>query len=1452
MSYAINERYWVPDDEDAWLCGTLKEFKNGVLEFSTEKGIKKLKITDLKVKLDHCGSHIDTNTENLVDLDELSEGAILHHVRNRFQKKIIYTHVGAILVAVNPFENLPIYSEQEIRKALNNVSSPYPHVYLTASTAYHQMINNKKNQSILISGESGAGKTETTKKVLTFLTNVAPSHVSSSSSSPNSPSNENEVTPGMEEKILQSNPLLEALGNSKTLRNNNSSRFGKWMKVIFNKSGHIIGCEIINYLLEKSRVVFQSKNERNYHIFYQLINGSDSQMKQRLHIKNFKEYNYLIQSQCFSIPGVDDAAEFQEVMLAMKTLQFSSSTIESMFKIFSAILLLGNVEFESNVVNNDISVIKKSSEDLIKQIGELLALDLTLFKQALIEKRVQMGKGSLVNLQLSISQAIDNRDTLSKALYSLLFDWVIQRVNLTLKIDRPDSTILTNNNDEFVIGILDIFGFEVFEVNSFEQLCINYANEKLQFHFNEVIFEEEKLMYLSEGIRLDDIKFEDNSECVNLIEGKPIGLLSLLDEECSLGNGTELSYIAKLEKSFSAGKSNANKYFIKSKTKTDSFSISHFAGPVEYYLANFLEKNRDTLSLSLRELMSTSKIPLVSELFPMASQEDTNSKNKSTSAKQTLGAQFRAQLIGLVTNLKTTEPHFIRCVKPNHAKVPSVFDGNLALRQLRYAGLFEAIRIRKSGYAYRSTFNSFANQYSILVDGLMKKREKNQIEDREACQLILNEVTSKGLLPKSSCVVGTQSKVFLKNNSDRMVLERGKQQRIGIFVSRIQEFGREALRRCRRYHSMAEERKEIERRKKLQLQQIKSAIIIQKYWRRKSVLILLASMQHLIELRRVLPTRNINKIREILNRIEREFPALAYHPNARPFNSSNSTSASSKTSQFNEKEAIIYNLFAHELKVAKVMLKLFEVQTSVISSIQNSLAIGNISQLNQSLLKAQRLEMEDHPVVKEGQLELQNLYRKRVIIKELVNFVENHDNNYSIEIKRLIFEAKKLNIDINFIEKVERIYENTGPRLQARNRLRDGIEHINIGLIERSVVDIFAIREHHEGFAESEIRAAKMLLRLLDFDKQLYPELYEDDEEIGKLSQKYIDEMEENKKTKEIEKDSDVDEENESHGYNEDVESKEHPILWGRKITLVPTKNRLPEEIISLCERIGENHDIADLSKLNKQTLREASGDNPLIMYSYIRYFKWHKTLCVWKYPELLDDDGMKSLNNSSKAPSSPSSPLRSSMNPSSPLSQRNNGSNINDLSLNTSSQSSFQFFDYNYKQARSNTYIIRSLHHDFDMYTMKTKNSSLEAAISAIQTNGSINSTLKNLNNNNNIDKKIVLPNGKVFQKTVLRNNTTSNNNSLFLSSTTSFSSFNSPNKTFTKQSSANFTSPISTRTRTKEPVPITKVKRVEELDPSDLERQLYESRLNKEKELNKVKHDLKILNKQYKSNWK
>ena len=1069
----------------------------------------------------------------MVDLDELSEGAILHHVRKRFVNNNIYTFVGSILVAVNPFKSLNIYSQVEIKKAESIVSLgiPYPHVYVTGAIAFKQLKENAKNQSVLISGESGAGKTETTKKVLTYLASVSERSKNSIDSTP------------IQDKILQSNPLLEALGNAKTLRNNNSSRFGKWMKVDYDSSFRIVGCEIVNYLLEKSRVVKQTLNERNYHIFYQLISGTTEEQKEMFSLREPEHYAYLNTSKCTTIDGVDDKEEFRDVLKSLNTLQFSSETINMIFQILSAILKLGNIQFDDAIEDgNDVCHISDGSSETVLITAKLLGVDPSQFSKALTTRIQQVtGRRSIYTIKLSKGQAQDNRDTLAKSLYGNLFDWCIKCINKTLKTD----------NARYCIGILDIFGFEVFEVNSFEQLCINYANEKLQLHFSHVIFNQEMKMYEDEGYSANKITFVDNSDCVSLIEGKPYGLLSILDEECTLGKATDMTYVNKIGNLFSSGKPQANKFFFKHQQNPMLYTVKHFAGGVEYNVTNFLDKNRDTLNPSVTELMSSSESELVNNLFAVENSEATSTGKKSS--KSTLGGQFRSQLIGLVTTLNQTEAHFIRCVKSNHQKAPMTFDGPLALRQLRYAGLFEAIKIRKSGFEYRASKQSFADKYQYLVDDLPSKRKNNGISVHDACQIILNLAIKKGAVSDDTCFVGN-TRVFIKSNNEVASLDVMKAERTWVYALRIQRVARGYSTRCKVFSAKYEEIQRLLKEQKYKEMRESMAIVIQKYVRRFIVLKTILLMRNMVALRKALAIRDVGRLEVILQVLE-----------------------SDKASQ----ERIMRSFMSREISIAKMLVRLIKIQDQYILQLSSTLNSNDIVKLNRLIEEGERLKMTGHPIHQLAIEHLSKQYNKRTVMKKMLDFLRKEDFKDGANINELLEEARRLSVDQLFIDKVQRIYESTGPRLRQRNRLRRAIEIIDLHNVKQASDEAKLLQESVPGFAAVELRAAAALERLLYFDALLD----ESQVEAVTTSNEPLEDQSDTSSVKNYKKDK-------------------GPLL--------------NDEIIDVCNKISNE---SDPKKKKEHRLRLKDMTTNQKQYeSLIRYYKWSKLLSVWKYPEVADD----------------------------------------------------------------------------------------------------------------------------------------------------------------------------------------------------------------------------------------
>lgn len=651
--------------------------------------------------------------ENLATLNSFNEGLILHHVKQRFSRGTIYTSVGAILVAVNPYRSLPIYEVDLMHAIWNKMKTEAalgdvpPHVFAIGGLALRKLQTEYSNQSILISGESGAGKTETTKRILEFISNAATSKVTEGDSVP------------IETQILESNPILESFGNSKTLRNNNSSRFGKFMKVYFDSSDQIRGCSIDTYLLEKVRVVKQLENERSYHVFYMMMSGAGTDMKKDFGLTDHTPdtMSYLNSSGCTKVSGRKEKQLYKELIEAFEKLDFEGPMIKSIFQLLSAILHLGNVYFEDDNATDGSRIV--GGADAIGQVSSLLELpDLNAFMGALCFKDLDI-RGEMTQVALKASQATDQRDAVAKFIYSKVFDAIVKQVNTSLsKGDRA------KQESDRMIGILDIFGFEVFQNNSFEQLCINYCNERLQTFFNEVIFKEELAIYEEEGVDCSGIQYQDNLECVRVIDGtRNTGIFSFLDEECVVPQGSDEKLLKKMDTAFSSKQGNAySKYYQLNRKLPNTFIVGHFAGDVVYGISGFMEKNKDTLHGSMSKILESSGVPVLSTNYDAPPAPPIHGAppppppgGSSKKHKITVSTKFKRNLDDLMSSLESTTPSFVRCIKPNELQKSDKWDAKLVLRQMQYSGLFEAIKIRRSGFAVRYTFRHFVNRYRCCV-----------------------------------------------------------------------------------------------------------------------------------------------------------------------------------------------------------------------------------------------------------------------------------------------------------------------------------------------------------------------------------------------------------------------------------------------------------------------------------------------------------------------------------------------------------------------------------------------------------------------------------------------------------------------------------------------------------------------------------------------------------------
>ncbi|XP_074672545.1 unconventional myosin-VIIa isoform X1 [Strix aluco] len=700
--------------------------------------------------------------EDMIRLGDLNEAGILRNLLIRYREHLIYTncggrtYTGSILVAVNPYQLLPIYSPEQIRLYTNKkIGEMPPHIFAIADNCYFNMQRNNKDQCCIISGESGAGKTESTKLILQFLAAISGQHS------------------WIEQQVLEANPILEAFGNAKTIRNDNSSRFGKYIDIHFNKRGAIEGAKIEQYLLEKSRVCRQAQDERNYHVFYCMLRGMTMEQKKKLGLGKATDYIYLAMGNCTTCDGRDDSKEYANIRSAMKVLMFTDTENWEISKLLAAILHMGNLQYEARTYDNLDACEVVQSASLITA-ASLLEVDPQDVMNCLTSRTI-ITRGETVSTPLSMEQALDVRDAFVKGIYGRLFVWIVEKINAA--IYRPPSQELKSVRRS--IGLLDIFGFENFTVNSFEQLCINFANENLQQFFVRHVFKLEQEEYNLENINWQHIEFTDNQDALDMIAIKPMNIISLIDEESKFPKGTDATMLHKLN---SQHKLNTNYIPPKNNYETQ-FGINHFAGIVYYETKGFLEKNRDTLHGDIIQLVHSSKNKFIKQIFQADvamflcgyasstfGQSPTPTPKGAETRKRspTLSSQFKRSLELLMRTLSVCQPFFVRCIKPNEYKKPMLFDRELCVRQLRYSGMMETIRIRRAGYPIRYTFVEFVDRYRVLMPGVKPAYKQGDL--RGTCQRIAEAVLGKD----DDWQIG-KTKIFLKDHHDMLLeIERDK------------------------------------------------------------------------------------------------------------------------------------------------------------------------------------------------------------------------------------------------------------------------------------------------------------------------------------------------------------------------------------------------------------------------------------------------------------------------------------------------------------------------------------------------------------------------------------------------------------------------------------------------------------------------------------------------------
>ncbi|KAM4846699.1 unconventional myosin-VIIa isoform 5-T5 [Thomomys bottae] len=693
--------------------------------------------------------------EDMIRLGDLNEAGILRNLLIRYREHLIYTYTGSILVAVNPYQLLSIYSSEHIRQYTNKkIGEMPPHIFAIADNCYFNMKRNCRDQCCIISGESGAGKTESTKLILQFLAAISGQHS------------------WIEQQVLEATPILEAFGNAKTIRNDNSSRFGKYIDIHFNKRGAIEGAKIQQYLLEKSRVCRQAPDERNYHVFYCMLEGMNEEQKKKLGLGQAADYHYLAMGNCITCEGRVDSQEYSNIRSAMKVLLFTDTENWEIMKLLAAILHMGNLQYEARTFENldACEVLFSPSLATAASLLEVNPPDL----MSCLTSRTLITRGETVSTPLSREQALDVRDAFVKGIYGRLFVWIVDKINAA--IYKPPSQEMKNCRRS--IGLLDIFGFENFAVNSFEQLCINFANEHLQQFFVRHVFKLEQEEYDLESIDWLHIEFTDNQDALDMIANRPMNIISLIDEESKFPKGTDTTMLNKLN---SQHKLNPN-YVPPKNSHETQFGINHFAGIVYYETQGFLEKNRDTLHGDIIQLVHSSRNKFIKQIFQAdvamflcgyssgtLRQTTTSAKGSETRKRSpTLSSQFKRSLELLMRTLGACQPFFVRCIKPNEFKKPLLFDRHLCVRQLRYSGMMETIRIRRAGYPIRYSFVEFVERYRVLLPGVKPAYKQDDL--RGTCQRMAEAV----LGTHDDWQIG-KTKIFLKDHHDMLLeVERDK------------------------------------------------------------------------------------------------------------------------------------------------------------------------------------------------------------------------------------------------------------------------------------------------------------------------------------------------------------------------------------------------------------------------------------------------------------------------------------------------------------------------------------------------------------------------------------------------------------------------------------------------------------------------------------------------------
>ncbi|XP_075995449.1 unconventional myosin-Ig [Genypterus blacodes] len=719
---------------------------------------------------------LEFGKSDFVLLDEVTMEQFMENLKLRFEKGRIYTFIGEVVVSVNPYRNLEMYGKDVIEayRGRELYENP-PHLYAVSDAAYKAMKRRAKDTCIVISGESGAGKTEASKYIMQYIAAIT------------NPGQRAEVE-SVKNVLLKSNCVLEAFGNAKTNRNDNSSRFGKYMDINFNFNGDPTGGHINNYLLEKSRVVQQQDGERNFHSFYQLLRGGSAEMLQASHLQNDPALYVYTREGAASTTSTDDRSRHKAVLSALEVIGFSKEEIDSIYHVLAAILLLGNVQFESD--GEDVQIL---GLEAVNHIAELMVTEPESVTKSLLYRTVATGGGEVIEKGHTEQDACCGRDAFVKALYERLFGWIVSRINAVIEVKGYNPLLHGKNT---VIGVLDIYGFEIFDNNSFEQFCINYCNEKLQQLFIELILNQEQDEYNREGITWQHIDYFNNQIIVDLVDQPHKGIISMLDEAClSVGKVTDTVCIDSMDTKLAQHPHYTSRKLNPTDKTMDfkrHFRILHYAGDVTYSIDGFLDKNKDLLFQDFKRLMYNSHDPVLREMWP----DGQLSITEVTKRPLTAATLFKNSIVALVDRLACKEPYYVRCIKPNELKSPVLFDDARCQHQVAYLGLLENVRVRRAGFAFRQLYPRFLQRYKMTCEYTWPNHLMTT--DREAVEAIINQHGFQ------DDVAYGQTKLFVRTPRSLFTLEQERTALIPIIVLFLQKVWRGALARmrCRRMRAI--------------------------------------------------------------------------------------------------------------------------------------------------------------------------------------------------------------------------------------------------------------------------------------------------------------------------------------------------------------------------------------------------------------------------------------------------------------------------------------------------------------------------------------------------------------------------------------------------------------------------------------------------------------------------